>query len=115
MDDRRRSRVSGDIRQALMEVISRDTSDPRLGSILVTRVKVSRDGSHATVFYETAGTGEEREAAVAAVDSATSYLRRNMAPMLSLRTVPALSFVHDLSGEQGDRVLGIMRELDDDV
>jgi ribosome-binding factor A len=115
MDERRRSRVSGDIRQALMEVIARDTSDPRLRGVLVTRVKVSRDGSHASVFYETSGTEEEREAAVEAVASAVSYLRRNMASMLSLRTVPALSFVHDLSGEQGDRVLGIMRELGDDV
>ena len=114
MDERRRSRLSGNIAQALMEIIARDTSDPRLACILFTRVKLSRDGSHATVFFETSGTDEQREAAVEAVGSASAWLRRNLASMLSLRTVPVLSFIHDLSGEKGDRVLGIMRELGDD-
>lgn len=115
MDERRRSRIAGDIRQALAEVVSRETSDPRLRGVVMTLVKVSRDGSHATVFFETTGSPEEQESAAAAVESAASYLRRNMAPMLGLRTVPVLSFVHDRSGEQGDRVLGIMRELGDDL
>jgi len=97
-----------------MEIVSRETSDPRLGRIIVTRVKVSRDGSHASVFYETSGTDEQQSEAVEAVESAAAFLRRGLASMLSLRTVPALSFVHDESGEEGDRVLGIMRGLGDE-
>ncbi len=111
MDERRRKRISGDIREALSELLTRSTSDPRLEQVSISRVKISRDGSHASVFFETSGTEEQRKEACLAVDSASGYIRRSLASMIHLRTVPVLSFVHDVSGEQGDRIINLIEDL----
>lgn len=111
MDERRRNRLSGDIRNAITELLSGAASDPRLQYVHITRVKLSRDASHATVFFETTGSAKEREDACGSMKSAAGFIRRGIASRMRLRIVPALSLVHDTSGEEGDRVLGIMREI----
>ncbi|MCK5063843.1 MAG: 30S ribosome-binding factor RbfA [Candidatus Fermentibacteraceae bacterium] len=114
MDERKISRLSGDIQRILEEVIIQDVSDERLQNVLITRVKLARDGSHATVFFETTGSETDSEDACAAMKSAAGFLRSKLADGIRMRTVPVLSFVHDSSGKDGDRVLGIMRNLDTD-
>ena len=114
MDDRRRARLEVDIRQIVGETLSRSVSDERLRNVSITRVKLSRDGSHATLFYEAAGTETERQDAFEAMKSARGYLRSQLASRIKMRTVPAISLVKDESGEKGDRILNIMRELSND-
>ena len=114
MDERRKNRLEGDIRQIIGEVLSRNVSDERLRNVSITRVKLSRDGSHATLFFEATGTDEERLAAYEAMESARGFLRSQLASRIRIRTVPALSLVKDESGEKGDRILNIMRKLSND-
>ena len=114
MDERRRSRLSGDIRQMVGEILSKDVSDERLCNVSVTRVKLSRDGSHATLFYEVSGTDEEKHHACDAMELAKGFLRSQLASRIRMRTVPVLSLVHDESLEKGDRILNIMRKLSSD-
>ena len=114
MDERRRSRLEVDIRQIVGETLSRSVSDERLRNVSITRVKLSRDGSHATLFYEITGTDTERQDALEAMESARGFLRSQLASRIRMRTVPALSLVKDESGENGDMILSIMRELSND-
>lgn len=114
MEERRRQRLEVDIREDVGEILSRDISDERLKNLNVTRVKLSRDGSNATLFFEISGAEEEQQEAFEAMESAKGYLRSKLASMIQMRTVPILSFVKDDSGKKGDRVLNIMRELDTD-
>lgn len=114
MDERRRQRLSGDILQVLQDVISREVSDERLQRVHCTRIKLSRDGSHATLFYEVTGTEEQRLESSEAMDSARGFLRSRIASGIRMRAAPALSLVLDRSGEEGDRTLEVIRELEDD-
>ncbi len=114
MDERRRNRLEGDIRQIIGEVLSKDVSDKRLTNVNISRVKLSRDGSHATLFFEASGTDEDKIASCEAMESAKGFLRSQLASRIRMRTVPVLSLVHDESLEKGDRILSIMRELSDD-
>ncbi|MCK4671304.1 MAG: 30S ribosome-binding factor RbfA [Candidatus Aegiribacteria sp.] len=114
MNERKRSRLSGDIRRILEETIIRDVSDDRLQNVLITRVKLARDGSHATVFFETTGSETDSEEACTAMKSAGGFLRSRLADTIRMRTVPILSFVHDSSGKDGDKVLGIIKNLESD-
>lgn len=114
MNERKIRRLSGDIRRILEETIIRDVSDDRLQNILITRVKLARDGSHATVFFETTGSENDSEEACTAMKSAAGFLRSKLADGIKMRTVPVLSFVHDSSGKDGDKVLGIMKKMDND-
>ncbi|MCD4701089.1 MAG: 30S ribosome-binding factor RbfA [Candidatus Aegiribacteria sp.] len=114
MDDRRIARLEVDIRQILEETLIRNVSDERLLNVTITRAKLSRDGSHATLFYEMTGTDTERQDASEAIESAKGFLRSQLASRIKMRSVPALSLVKDESGEKGDRILNIMRKLSDD-
>ena len=114
MDERRRSRLEADIRQIVGETLSRSVSDKRLRNVSISRVKLSRDGSHASLFYETAGTETEKQDAFEAMKSAKGFLRSQLASRIRMRTVPVLSLVKDESGEEGDKILNIMRELSND-
>ena len=114
MDERRRERLAVDIRETVGEILLRDVSDERLHNVSITRVKLSRDASHATLFFETTGTEEEQLQSSEAIESAKGYIRSQLASRIRMRTVPVLSLVKDDSGEKGDRILGIMRDLDND-
>ena len=114
MDERRRHRISSDIQMALDEILTREVSDRRLSLVRITRVKLARDGSHATVFYEVTGTEDERLETQQAMNSARGFLRSRLASHVRIRTVPVLSLVLDRSGEEGDKTLNLMRELRSD-
>ena len=114
MDERRRHRVSSDLQMALNDILIREVSDPRLSRVNVTRVKLSRDGSHASVFYEVAGTDEQWQESEEAMNSASGFLRSRLASRVRLRTVPALSLIADRSGQEGDRTLNLIRKLKND-
>ncbi len=110
MDRRRLTRLEGDIRLKLMDILQRDVSDPRLSGVFITGLRLSRDASHATVLYEpTSGSEEDAEDAITA---ASGYIRSRLASVLSLRTVPALSFHLDRSGERSEDVLRTIRRME---
>ena len=59
------------------------------------------------------GTPEEQQTAVKALTDAAPWLRRQLGDRLTLRKIPQLVIRHDDSIESGDRVLRILRELDE--
>jgi len=112
LNERRRQRLSGDLLAAVEEILAREVSDARLRAVHVTGVKLSRDGSHATLFYEVTETSVNRREDVRnAMESAKGFIRSRLASRMKLKSVPILSLVLDSSGEEGDRVIRLIREL----
>ncbi len=109
----RTDRLDSQIRQELMDLIQREMRDPRLGFATITRVQTARDLGHARVWVSVLGSDLERERTLGALRVATPWLRRRLGERLSLRHVPELSVREDDSIASGDRVLRIMKELDE--
>lgn len=109
----RTDRLDSQIRQELMDLLQREMKDPRLGFATITRVETARDLGHARVWVSVLGTDAERERTMSALRVATPWLRRKLGERLSLRHVPELSVREDDSIASGDRVLQIIRELDE--
>jgi ribosome-binding factor A len=95
MDERRTLRISEALREELSEIISFETSDPRLLTVEVTDIFVSPDGRHATVRVTLRGDEKAQKASLAALDHAQGYFRHEVASRLSLRYVPELHFERD--------------------
>jgi len=109
----RNERIAEQVRAELSRLLREETSDPRVGMLTLTRVKVSPDLSTATVFWrplelETELDPEESGRGLA---SAAGFLRKRLASELTLRRTPALSFRHDRSIEEGSRTLALLRSL----
>ncbi|MEP6681436.1 MAG: 30S ribosome-binding factor RbfA [Chloroflexota bacterium] len=108
----RTDRLDSQIRQELMDLLQREMKDPRVGFVTITRVETARDLGSARVWVSILGSEEERERSMAALGVATPWLRRRLAERLTLRSVPQLSLRRDDSIEAGDRVLRLLKEIE---
>jgi ribosome-binding factor A len=96
-----------------MELLQREMKDPRVGFATITRVETARDLGSARVWVSVLGTADEQAQAVKALTAAAPWLRRQLGDRLTLRHVPELVIRHDDSIESGDRVLRILREIEE--
>ncbi|HET7686014.1 MAG TPA: 30S ribosome-binding factor RbfA [Candidatus Limnocylindria bacterium] len=110
----RTDRLDSQIQQELMQLLQREMRDPRLGFATITRVETARDLGHARVWVSVYGDEEAREASMAALHDATPWLRRKLAERLTMRSIPQLSLRRDDSIESGDRVLRLLREIENE-
>jgi ribosome-binding factor A len=91
-DFHRNDRLNKQIARMLAEILMRETSDPRLQQMNITRVEVTADLAHAKVYY----TLVKADPTVAqALSKAAGFFRSQIAQRLSLRTVPQLKFIID--------------------
>jgi ribosome-binding factor A len=111
----RTDRLDSQIQQELMELLQREMKDPRIGFATITRVQTARDLGHARVWVSVLGTDEEQARSLEALQDATPWLRRRLGERLQVRHVPQLSVRRDESIESGDRVLRILRDLEDET
>ena len=109
----RTDRLDSQIRAELMELLQREMKDPRIGFATITRVETARDLGSAKVWVSVLGTPEEQTSAIAALTAAAPWLRRQLGARLTIRHIPQLDIRHDDSIEAGDRVLKLLRELEE--
>jgi ribosome-binding factor A len=109
---KRVDRIAELIQRKLAELIQKEIKDPRLpGFVTVSAVKVSKDLSHAKIYF-TVFNGNPIET-VEVLRNAASFLRTALAKSLTLRTVPLLHFVHDASLEYGNRLSKLIDKVND--
>ncbi|HHU07539.1 MAG TPA: 30S ribosome-binding factor RbfA [Clostridiaceae bacterium] len=97
----REVRVSWEVKRILSELV-RDLKDPRKPTMLsITDVKVTRDFSHANVYFSVYGSVEEKENGRLVLESSKGFLRRELGKRIRLRKVPELHMLADDSIERG--------------
>jgi ribosome-binding factor A len=110
----RTDRLDSQIRAELAELLQREMKDPRLGSATITRVETARDLGTAKVWVSIMGTEVEREKTMKALTDAAPWLRRQLGERLTVRHVPQLVIRQDDSIEAGDRVLRLLRDIEEE-
>jgi len=106
----RTQRVSELIRRELGHVIAREMDDPRVRFVSVTAVDVSKDLRNARVYVTQIDAAAGAELDMDALRKASGFLRKQLAAALSLRVIPALSFIYDNSIERGVRLSRLIDE-----
>jgi ribosome-binding factor A len=109
MDERRALRISEAVREELSEIIGFEMDDPRVLDVEVTEVTVSPDSRHATVKIACRSDERAQNQALAALEHAAGYLRRELASRLQLRHVPELHFDRDKNPDVESRVDFLLR------
>ena len=101
MDIDRTRRVGELIQRELALLINSELSDPRVGLVTLTDVKLTRDLKNAKVFVTELSNSSEHTDLIDALSSASGYLKRLLSRKLDLRTTPKLHFIYDNSIENG--------------
>ena len=105
------ARLDALLQEQISAIIARDVHDPRVGFVTVTRVEVSPDLRHATVWVSLIGQPDERRATLRALAHAMPFVRHQLGE-LRLRRIPELHVRADDAVERGTRVLHILDELE---
>lgn len=111
MAHRRIERLNAQLRRELAERIRREVRDPRVGSVIVTDVRVTRDLSVARVFVRVPGSPEAQDASLAGLEAAGPYLRRSLGQEMRIRRVPELRFELDESLDRALRIESLLEEV----
>ena len=110
MSTPRSERIADEIQRSLAEVIRLEVRDPRVGMVTLTGVELSRDQSHAKVFFTVLGAESAIEDALEGLQRAAGFLRSELAHRLTTRKVPELHFAYDESVERGMRLSRLIDE-----
>lgn len=93
-------RVKEQIMREMAELVRTGLKDPRAGFITINEVEVTRDYSHATIYY-TVLDDATREITVEALEHAKGFLRSELSKRIKLFRIPELHFEYDESIERG--------------
>jgi ribosome-binding factor A len=106
----RTARIADQIQRELAEVIRLELRDPRVRMVTLTGIELSRDQSHAKVFFTVLGAEAEVRETLEGLQRAAGFLRTSLAHRLSTRKVPELHFEYDESVERGVRLSRLIDE-----
>ena len=111
MDPYRAERVSEALREELDELIGYEMSDPRVAGLTVSQVLLSPDLKRAEVRLGMPPDEEARKHALAALEHAKGFLKRELALRLQLFRVPELHFSADLSVNLTSRMEHLLKRV----
>ncbi len=101
-------RINERMRRVLGESIS-ELSDPRIGFVTITGVKIARDFRNAKVFVSVLGDEDDKEGTLRALRSAHGLLQRAIARDAKLHHTPQLEFVYDDTTDSAMRLEQILK------
>jgi ribosome-binding factor A len=108
---KRTIRVGEQILKEIAVLLLESVKDPRVKSVTMTGIRLSKDLKHAKVYYSVLGGQGEVGRAQAGLDSAKGYIKRKIGQRLALRYVPELLFIHDQSLEVGTNLEKLLETL----
>lgn len=107
----RTDRVGERIRAEISALLLRRVREPGVEGLTVTHVEVTRDLQIARVYYRVLAEAQGRREVARALRRARGFLRRELGARLRLRRVPELTFLHDDTVEQQDRLGRLFDEI----
>lgn len=110
MSYQRIDRISEEVRREVDRIIRDELSDPRIsGTFSVTRAEVTRDLRYAKIYISVLE-DDKREPMMAALKSASGYIRRALGKNIIIRYSPELSFVCDKNIEYGVHIAQVLAQ-----
>lgn len=120
MQETRKARLASVIQQEL-SIAVRSIKDPRVPNVTFTSVDVADDGSQATIYVMVLGGAgslgdhDDRDAmrdCLEGLKSASGYLRRHLAKILTIRHIPTLFFKEDRGLANVSRVHELLKQVE---
>ena len=113
-DFSRTLRIGELLRREISLLIQRDIKDPRLKSVSITEVQVSKDLQSAKVFYSIFDSNQniDSEDTKRGLSSSKNYIKRALGSRDKIRNIPDLKFLEDCTQKDAEKINSILnREL----
>jgi ribosome-binding factor A len=111
---KRAVRVGDQILKEIAILLLNRVKDPRVQGVTMTGINLSNDLKLARVYFSVMGDKSEIERALAGLNSAKGFIKREIGLRMQLRYVPEIKFLHDASLESGSHLDRIFEEIEKD-
>lgn len=92
-------------------MLLKEINDPRLAQVFVTDVTVDRELAYANVYVSAVEGVARSKEILEGLESASGFLRRELAARIELRTFPRLRFHWDPTPENADHMERLFQQL----
>ncbi len=108
----RTARVAKNIKEELGWMLETgEIKDPRIGFVTITTVKVSKDVRECRIYFSFLGSKRERKEATEGLESASGFIRTELARRLGMKHIPTVEFKYDETVEAGARIAKVLHEI----
>lgn len=109
------ARVNEILKREIAGILEKENITIPDALISITKVQCSSCLKNATVYVSVYGGGTEAgERAIALLEEKRALIQRRVSRSIILKYTPVLRFTLDRNLEEGDRVLGLLRELEEE-
>ncbi len=110
MNQLKTQKIGSQILREISAIILNEAKDSILKQVSITSVEVSRDLSHAKVFF-TSFNDYSHDRMEKELSEAAPFIRSELAARIDLRHTPALTFKYDDSIAYGSKIEKIIKEI----
>ena len=108
-------RISDRIRQEISEMlVKQEIHDPRLLGVTITDVNIDRELAFASIYVSAFEGSSRSKEILDGFQSASSFIRKNLAERIELRSFPRLRFYWDPTPERADRIDQLFAQIRQD-
>ena len=107
----KKDKINGIIQRELSQILQIEVRDPKIGFCTITAVDLTNDLSIAKIYVTFLGKDYKKRNGLAALERSKGFIRSLLAKRLTIRRVPELVFLLDESLEYGNKIEGILKEL----
>lgn len=108
---KRAVRVGDLILKEIAFLLLERVKDPRVQGVTLTGVQLGNDLKRARVYFSVIGEKERIAEALAGLNSARGFIKREIGTRMKLRYVPEILFEHDTSLEAGYHMEQVFEEI----
>ncbi len=113
-DYSRTRRVAEQLQREMAQLVQQEIKDPRLGLVTISAVKLSKDMSHANIFFTVLENDSDEKHSIdetlKILDGASGFLRHELAKRMQLRIVPHIHFKYDESIAYGNDLSALINK-----
>lgn len=108
----RMDRIQKMMKNEIAVIIQSEINNPRINSVTITRVEVSRDLREAKVFWRIEADEEHKKGTIKALKSAASFVRGELGHRIEIKFVPKITFVEDRDLERVEEVDRLFEKIE---
>lgn len=104
-------RIASDMMRAISVILNEEAENEILKKVSITDLTVDSDLTFAKVYFMTRL--DDKEMVERELNEAASFIRKELAHSLNLRSTPELRFVYDKSLDYGERIESIIEKINE--
>lgn len=107
----KKERLESLLHQEISHIIANEMSDRDLKMVTITDVRLASDLGYAKIYFTTLF-GKKRDIVLEDLNKAKGFIKNKLCQRkISIRKIPDLEFVYDISIEEGSKIENLIKEI----